>query len=47
MPATGTIALLSFYVGLHIGDIVVLDTDDVGLSDRKGNLRLWQRRQSP
>jgi site-specific recombinase XerC len=34
-------ALLPFYAGLRIGDIVALDVDDVRLSARKGALRVF------
>lgn len=35
------IALLPFYAGLRIGDIVALDVEDVRLSARKGALRVF------
>ncbi|MEV0399424.1 tyrosine-type recombinase/integrase [Actinoallomurus sp. NPDC050550] len=41
------IALLPFYAGLRIGDIVALDVDDVRLSARKGNLRVFGKGGKP
>lgn len=35
------LALLPFYAGLRIGDVVTLDLDDVRLSACKGNLRVF------
>ena len=39
-PRDRTIALIPFYAGTRIGEIVGLDTDDVQLSARKGTLRV-------
>lgn len=40
-------ALLPFYAGLRIGDIVALDIDDVRLSARKGTLRVFGKGSKP
>jgi len=34
------VALLPFYAGLRVGEVVGLDLDDVSLSSRKGSLRI-------
>ena len=39
-PRDRVIALIPFYAGARIGEIVNLDTDDVRLSARKGTLRI-------
>jgi integrase/recombinase XerC len=41
------IALLPFYAGLRIGDIVALDVDDIRISARKGNLRVFGKGGKP
>ena len=38
-PRNRAIALLPYYAGLRIGEVVGLDVDDVRLSARKGQLR--------
>ena len=39
-PGTRPFALVAFYAGARIGEIVALDVDDVALSARKGALRI-------
>lgn len=39
-PRDTVVALLPFYAGLRIGEVVGLDLDDVSLSARKGHLRV-------
>ena len=39
-PRNRAIALLPYYAGLRIGEVVGLDVDDVRLSARKGQLRI-------
>ena len=41
------LALLPFYAGLRMGDVVALDVDDVRLSARKGNLRVFGKGGKP
>ena len=40
-PRDRALALVPFYAGARIGEVVALDVDDVGLSKRKGALRIW------
>jgi len=40
-PRDQSIALVAFYAGARISEIVALDTDDIGLSARKGTLRIY------
>ncbi len=40
-PRDRAIALVAFYAGARIGEIVALDTDDVAVSARKANLRIY------
>ncbi|MGI9121253.1 MAG: tyrosine-type recombinase/integrase [Acidimicrobiales bacterium] len=40
-PRDQAIALVAFYAGARISEIVALDLDDIGLSARKGTLRIY------
>ncbi|MER5424007.1 site-specific integrase [Streptosporangium roseum] len=41
VPRGRCIALIPYYAGARISEVVRLDTDDVQLSARKGRLRLY------
>jgi len=40
-PRDQALALVAFYAGARIGEIVALDVDDVALSARKGAPRIY------
>jgi integrase/recombinase XerC len=40
-PRDQAIALVAFYAGARISEIVALDIDDIGISARKGTLRIY------
>ncbi len=40
-PRDRALALVPFYAGARISEVVALDTDDVALSARKGSLRIY------
>jgi site-specific recombinase XerD len=44
-PRDQALALVPFYAGARISEVVALDVDDLRLSARKGTLRIWGKGQ--